>query len=338
MTTFLRIDGAMGEGGGQVLRSAMSLSALTQTPIEIVNIRANRAKPGLMRQHLTSIKAVAQICGGQLTGAELRSNAIQFIPQSIQAGDYHFAIGTAGSTTLVCQTVLPVLVHATAASTIRLEGGTHNGLSPSLDFLTQTFFPRLQRIGIQTEVQIQQLGFNPAGGGDWQIRVYPCQKLGSIEFMQPPQDQRHIYALGSRIPEHVLQRELAAAQSHHGWENAAQQQVMIKAPGSGNFFAARIGDEQHRIQFEQSGAIGTRAETVVHRTLRAANHFIASGAAIDEHLADQLLLYMALAGQGCFTTTEPSLHTQTNIQVIEMFLPVRFYQTQIREQVWEIGV
>lgn len=338
MTTFLRIDGAMGEGGGQVLRSAMSLSALTQTPIEIVNIRANRAKPGLMRQHLTSIKAVAQVCGGQLTGAELRSNAIQFIPQSIQAGDYHFAIGTAGSTTLVCQTLLPILSQADQPSSIRLQGGTHNGLSPSLDFLSQTFFPMLSRMGLHTEIKVDQFGFNPVGGGDWHIRITPCQTLEPLRYHTAPVDQRHIHAMSSRLPKHVVEREISAALAHKGWEHAQQSRQYVTAPGCGNFFAVRIGDVSHQIQFEKTGEVGIRAESVARQTLHHAHTFIHSGAAVDEYLADQLLLYLFLAGEGSFTTTAPSLHTTTNIQVIEMFTDLRFYQTQLAENLWEIGV
>lgn len=177
---YLVIDGAQGEGGGQVLRTALTLSILTQRPIEIVNIRAKRKKPGLLRQHLTSVLAAQAICEASTEGVELGSSRIRFSPGEVLPGDYRFAIGTAGSTVLVCQTILPVLALAKAGSKVEFEGGTHNGMSPSLCFLEQSYLPLLKLMGIDCKIVKSSLGFYPVGGGKWQIEIKPAKVLSQL--------------------------------------------------------------------------------------------------------------------------------------------------------------
>ena len=177
----IEIDGSEGEGGGQILRSSLSLAICTQQPFRITNIRANREKPGLMRQHLTAVKAAAEICDAEVDGAELGSRALTFRPGGCAAGDYSFAIGTAGSCTLVFQTVLPALLTASGESRVRITGGTHNRASPPFDFLARSFLPLLSRMGANVQLDLTSYGFFPRGGGEIRARISPAPRLRRAE-------------------------------------------------------------------------------------------------------------------------------------------------------------
>lgn len=170
---FLELDGAI--GGGQVLRSALSLSMLSGRPFRIINIRARRSRPGLLRQHLTAVQAAAQICSAEVQGAELGSQRLSFHPGAICGGDYRFAIGSAGSCTLVLQTLLPALLQANAPSSLQISGGTHNPLAPPADFIQQAWLPLLRRMGARVEMQLLRHGFVPAGGGEIAMQIAPAQ-------------------------------------------------------------------------------------------------------------------------------------------------------------------
>src|SRR4051812_32951839 len=159
------IDGSQGEGGGQILRSSLALAAITGTPVRLEKIRAGRAKPGLQKQHLAAVRAAARICNGRLEGDELQSRELTFHPQEPCAGEYHFAVGSAGSASLVLQTVLPPLLLAAGASKVVVEGGTHNPMAPPFEFLRDTFLPTLSRIGATVTLTLDRHGFYPAGGG-----------------------------------------------------------------------------------------------------------------------------------------------------------------------------
>lgn len=167
----ISIDGSHGEGGGQILRTALSLSAVTGKPFAIENIRARRSKPGLMRQHLTAVKAAAAICGAKADGAEVGSTRLRFEPGSLKAGEYAFNIGSAGSTSLVLQTVLPPLALADGASRVTLQGGTHNTGAPPFEFLDRAFLPLIRRIGFNADVELRRFGFYPAGGGEVRVEI-----------------------------------------------------------------------------------------------------------------------------------------------------------------------
>ena len=168
------IDGSHGEGGGQVLRTALALSLLTRTPFRMENIRAKRKTPGLLRQHLTAVNAAAQVCGGAVEGASVGSAALTFVPGTVRGGDYAFAIGTAGSTMLVLQTILLPLALADAPSTVEIEGGTHNPSAPPHDFMERAFLPLLRRMGVEVELELLRPGFYPAGGGKIRVRITPA--------------------------------------------------------------------------------------------------------------------------------------------------------------------
>src|ERR1700741_3714791 len=180
----IEIDGSKGEGGGQILRSSLSLAICTQQPFRIANIRANREKPGLMRQHLTAVKAAAEICAAQVDGAELGSRALAFRPGKLESGDFSFAIGTAGSCTLVFQTVLPARITAAGESRVRITGGTHNRASPPFDFLARSFLPLLARMGAQVELELSSYGFFPRGGGEIRARIRPAARLAALSLTE----------------------------------------------------------------------------------------------------------------------------------------------------------
>ena len=172
------IDGSLGEGGGQVLRTSLALSLVTGKPFRIDNIRAGRKSPGLLRQHLTAVGAAAQVGEASVDGAAMGSTSMTFIPRALRAGDYAFSIGTAGSTTLVLQTILLPLAVAGAPSTVVIDGGTHNPAAPPFDFLDQAFLPLLRRMGVDVNVELVRPGFFPAGGGQIRATITPVGKLG----------------------------------------------------------------------------------------------------------------------------------------------------------------
>ena len=177
------IDGSAGEGGGQILRSSLALSLVTGKPFRIENIRAGRTKPGLLRQHLTALAAATQIGKAKVEGAVLGSKIVSFTPRGVTPGDYHFAVGTAGSATLVLQTVLPALMLASGPSTLVLEGGTHNPSAPPFDFISKAFLPILNRMGPCIKVELERYGFYPAGGGRFRVSINPAAQLSPIDLL-----------------------------------------------------------------------------------------------------------------------------------------------------------
>ncbi len=372
----ITIDGSLGEGGGQILRTSLTLAMLTQQSIEIVNIRAGRKKPGLLRQHLTCVLAAQAICQAEVQGAELGSQHVVFRPQAVRAGEYRFAISGAGSTALVCQTVFPALAVAEGESMVTFIGGTHNGLSPSVDFLQKSYFPIWHEMGVVTAMTMQKIGFNPAGGGEWQLRITPAQTLkafnyterkafdyteqkafeltgkkecdlGALQLKTGPtlwQDKVQINVLISGIEHKVAQREVAEAIRYCRLDaHTINNNVVIKGVNSacaGNSFQmSYLLDHNHAV-FEMVGEVRVSAEKVARRAAGRFNKWVNSGAAVEEYLADQLLIPMWMAGEGRFSTTQPSLHCQTNMQVIKAITGCEFYVTPIGvdKQQWLVRI
>lgn len=340
--SYLRVDGAQGEGGGQVLRTALTLSILTKQPIEIVNIRAKRRKPGLLRQHLTSVLAAQAICGATTDGVELGAGRIRFSPGEVLPGDYHFAIGTAGSTVLVCQTILPVLALAHARSSVTFEGGTHNGMSPSLCFFEQSYLPLLQQMGIHCQVERLALGFYPAGGGKWKININPAKNLSVMELTEAASDfasaaeNCYLHALLSQLPLSIGEREIETARATLNWNASEGTITNVDSLGPGNSFQLKIQSTTHTSVFEVVGELKVSAERVAKRCAGRVRKFVHSQSAVEEQLADQLLIPMVLAGGGCYTTTKPTLHTTTNIEVIRQFVDINIAMKQLNEECWKI--
>ena len=320
----LRIDGTVGEGGGQVLRTALALSVVTQTPFAIDKIRAGRKKPGLQRQHLTAVQAAARVGCAQVEGAELSALSLIFNPKAINADTYEFAIGSAGSTTLVLQTVLPALWTADAASTVTITGGTHNPMAPPFDFVKRSFAPVCHRMGAGLELQLDRHGFYPAGGGQIRARVAPASWT-HLELLDPP-NPAEITAqiLCSGVHPRVGDREAKSVRRGLDLRMEQVDIVDVAAAGPGNVVMIHVQLGRVEEVITELGERGVLAEHVATRAVMEAKALIDAKVPVGEHLADQLLIPMAMAGGGAFRTVMPSLHTQTNAQVIEMFLPVHF--------------
>jgi RNA 3'-terminal phosphate cyclase (ATP) len=337
----MRLDGSAGEGGGQILRTAVALAACTGTPVRIEKIRAGRRKPGLMRQHLTAVEAVGTICHGTLVGAEIGSQELEFRPGPIQAGDYRFAVGTAGSAGLVLQTILPPLLRATGPSVLHLEGGTHNPLSPPFHFLAHAFLPVLKRMGAAYTAELHRWGFFPAGGGSFTVRLTPPPggRLRVVELIDRGDlVQAEVFAGVSQVPFAVADDECTAMVGSLRCPVARRRAEQVPSPGPGNVAMVDLTFEHSRAVFTGFGQMGVSRQKVANQATSAANRFLKAAAAVDEHLADQLLIPMALAGAGRFTTVEPTEHTKTNAAIIERFLPVRISWSQLDKVTWELSV
>lgn len=318
------IDGSLGEGGGQILRTSLALSMITGRPFRIVNIRANRPKPGLRRQHMTAVLAAGAVCGAQIHGAEVDSREVTFIPGKVHGGDYQFDVGSAGSTMLVLQTILPALMMAEEASTIALAGGTHNFGAPPLPFLEKTFLPAIGRIGPEVKLTLERAGFAPRGGGRARVEIVPA-KLTKIELLERGAVQQTMAVASiAGLPRDIAERELKlAARLLNLKANQLVIDELSAEQGPGNLFTVQVEAEQCTTVFTAFGGKGIRAEEVAREACRQATRYLDRDVPLDEHLADQLLLPMALAGGGAFLTTELSLHATTNIETIKRFIDVR---------------
>lgn len=323
MNELLELDGSEGEGGGQILRTALSLSICTGTPFRIVNIRAKRKTPGLMRQHLTAVQAAAEICGATLEGERAGSQTLSFTPGPVRGGDYRFSIGTAGSCTLVFQTVLPALLRADAPSRVELHGGTHNPLAPPFHFLERAFLPVLRRMGAEVSLELKRCGFYPAGGGEFIARISPTALTPLT--LDEPGPRRHAYAESfiAALPLHIARRELEVVGKRMGWP---AEQLLLRGlsndQGPGNALLMTVEQAHVTEVFAGFGEKGVTAEAVAERTAKEALRYLASGAAVGPYLADQLLLPLALAGGGSFTASALSRHAVTNAEVIRRFLAI----------------
>jgi RNA 3'-terminal phosphate cyclase (ATP) len=321
------IDGSFGEGGGQVLRTGLTLAALTGKHLRINNIRASRPNPGLAKQHLACVSAACTICSARCTGDELRSTTLDFEPGAIRSGEYHFDIGSAGSASLVIQTILPVLFTADGLSKVTVTGGTHNPLAPPFDFLKTSFLPALADAGFWAECKLLKHGFFPAGGGKIAFEIQPWQPNPNriIDLCQPPVNPK-IYAVvyTAKLPARVIQRQrkllLESGLPLAGFEHIE----VADSNGPGNCVVFRLVAGNRTTIFTAFGMKSKPSEQVVNEVVTETRNFLASGAGIDHFLADQLLIYMAMQKTSRLTTNELSSHLTTNIEVIKKFLPVDF--------------
>jgi RNA 3'-terminal phosphate cyclase (ATP) len=320
----IELDGSAGEGGGQVLRTALTLSMITGQPFRIANIRARRNKPGLMRQHLVAVQAAAQVSGAEVTGAEVGSQAMSFVPGQLKPGDYQFAIGTAGSCTLVLQTLLPALLYCDKPSTVRISGGTHNPMAPPAQFLQRAYCRVLRAMGAQIDIDLVRSGFFPAGGGVLAASVTPCSGLRPLELLSRGKRLASFAeSIIAGVPASVARRELECIGTGMGW---GETQLLVRNlpadQGPGNALVVTLEHENVTEVFTAFGEKMVRAEAVAKAVLQEVRRYIASAAAVDEHLADQLMLPMALAGGGRFSVARVSQHALTNADIIGRFLPI----------------
>lgn len=335
----ITIDGSQGEGGGQILRSSLALSAITGQAFRIENIRAGRPKPGLMRQHLACVQAAEAICGAEVVGAELGSTVLTFVPGAIRAGDYSFAIGTAGSTGLVLQTVLMPLARAGGNSTLRLSGGTHNMLAPPFEFLEQAFLPQVRRMGFVADIMLVRHGFHPAGGGEMTAVIGPASGLSPLILeARGEKTVRQATALIANLAEAIGKRELRTVAEGLGWEESEHLLQTVPSSGPGNVLLLSVGFENVVEIVSDFGEMRVTAEQVARRAIGKLDAYLTSNAVVGPCLADQLLLPMAVGLGGRFLTGEPTPHTRSNAEVIERFLgrPIGF--EELDQGTWRVTV
>lgn len=337
MTEALRLDGSQGEGGGQILRTALALSLHLGRPIHLFNIRTRRDPPGLRRQHLSCVLAAAEVSGAKVEGARLGSQELFFKPGPLRPGRYIFDIGTAGSTTLLLQALLPSLLLVKAPSHLALKGGTHNPKAPPFDFLARAFLPLLQRMGAKVSLMLHRPGFYPRGGGLLEAEIEPVTHLTPLNLSE----RGKVLEICARatvagLPRHIAERELNRLA--HALELPAGALAIEELTGCGIGNVAMVTVHcQHLTEvFTGFGERGVRAETVAERLAAEVREYLAAEVPVGPYLADQLLLPLALAGGGSFLTLLPTLHTTTNIQVIERFLPLRFTVEQQTSTRWRI--
>lgn len=327
----VEIDGSLGEGGGQILRTALSLSCILGRPFRIFDIRKGRKKPGLMPQHLAAVRASALISGASVQGGFEGSTALSFSPGPVKAGDYRFDIGTAGSTGLLAQTLLPPLIFsAVGASTLTLTGGTHAPMSPPFDYISDAFLPCLRRLGLEVSGEIESYGFYPRGGGRIRFRIRPASGVEPADFGRRGRllGISGVSAVGN-LPMSIAKRQSDALISGLGF--AAKdvpvriENIEVSAPGRGTFVFFSVLSEGGVAGFSALGRRGKRAEAVGEEAASEFAAYHSSGACLDRHMADQLVLYLALAkGQSKFTTEEITGHLRTNLTVLKMFLPISY--------------
>lgn len=328
----LEIDGSYGEGGGQLLRTAVSLAAATGTAIRIHSARAKRTPPGLAPQHLAAIRAVGDLCGGRLEGAILHSQEITFVPNRVAGGTYAFDIGTAGSITLMLQALLPLMVAARKHFSLRVSGGTDVRGAPPFDYFYNVFMPLITAMGVNASARLVRRGYYPRGGGEMEMTVSP----GELKPFATDTPGRLLELSGiahvARLPLHIAERMRASALAPlaelHSSERCTAVSVQEESaigPGGAVVLWAR---HEHSVlgagRVAQRGVPAERLGTDTGRMLKAD---LTAGTVLDIHAADQMLVYLALAvknGPSHFTVREVTSHARTAMWLIEQLLPARF--------------
>ncbi len=324
----IEIDGSHGEGGGQIVRTSLSLSALLQRPFRITNIRRARKKPGLMPQHLAAVRALTEITDATVSGDGIASTVLQFDPGETRAGRFAFDITTAGSLSLLLQAVLPPLAFAHGPSQISLTGGTHVPFSPTFHYLVEVFCPLLRRLGVTVSMDLEQHGFYPKGGGRVSVQVAPCAAIQTAHLTEAG-ELRSIRGISAvtNLPLHIAGRQRQACLqrlSRQGYA-AHMESDAVGGPGAGSFVFLRIETDTLLAGFSALGARGKRAEAVGIDAAEQAIRHLATGACLDPHLADQIVLYLAVApGASVFTTSRITEHLLTNLWTIQRFVGLEY--------------
>ncbi|MGE0786951.1 MAG: RNA 3'-terminal phosphate cyclase [Sandaracinaceae bacterium] len=323
----LVIDGSAGEGGGQILRTSLALSLLTGRPFAIENIRAGRRKPGLLRQHLTGVRAATAIAKARVDGAALGSTRLVFEPGEIVGGEVVLDIGSAGSVSLVIQTVLLPLLRAGRPSRVVVRGGTHASWAPIFPFLEEAWRPVLAAMGARFSLTLRSVGFYPAGGGEVVLETEPST-LTPMVTLAPPSGavELEARAIVANLSEGIARRELSVVADRLRAERVSVASGTVRSPGPGNALWILARDSRTGLAnvFSEIGERAVSAETVANRAVDALDAWRTSGATVEPYLSDQLLLPMAIAGGGAFTTSELTMHARTNREVIAAFTGSRF--------------
>ncbi|MBI2959031.1 MAG: RNA 3'-phosphate cyclase [Betaproteobacteria bacterium] len=326
----LDIDGSYGTGGGQLVRNAVALAALTGTAMRIRAIRAKRDKPGLAPQHLTAVRAVGEICGARIDGLALRSNEISFDPGPVRGGRFAFDVGTAGSVTLVLQALLPVIIAARRSFRVQVAGGTDVRAAPPLDYLREVLLPLLVRMGADVRLETRRRGYFPRGGGAVEAKAEPgvlqALKLDAPGRLLRIDGLAHI----AHLPAHIAERMRASALGRLGARAVpvACNTAVLEgeaAVGQGGALVLWAPCEHAVIGAGCVAERGLRAETLGETVAAELAADLDAGAAVDMHASDQILVYLALtSGTSSFTTRDLTEHARTSMWLIEQFLPVRF--------------
>ena len=316
------VDGSKGEGGGQMLRTSLAFSAITGRALTIKNIRANRPKPGLARQHLTGLNLISQICGAEVKGAEVGSTHVEFWPDEIRHGQYSIDVGTAGSISLVLQTILPALATIEGESMIRLTGGTDVKWSPPVDYYTLVLFPMLEKIGLKSSLEIEQRGYYPRGGGKITASIKSTGKLKPLKL--EPLNEPNITGIVNitGLPEKIAER-IGAVVLDYFPEAIIHIQHKENGPSQGVGIVLATTDGQTIMGASSLGEKGKTAEKVGKEAAKNLLAEIEGKGSVDIYASDQLLPYMALAG-GEIMTRELTSHAKTNVGIIEKFLGETF--------------
>lgn len=337
--TMLQMDASHGEGGGQILRSALTLSLLTGVPLHIENIRAGRTKPGLRPQHLAAVRAAAAISAGQVKGDHIASGELLFHPGPVNAGKYHFEIGTAGAATLVLQTIFLPLSFAPSRSVVTITGGTHVPWSPCFHYLDEHWLPFMRRMGFQAALTLERPGFNPLGGGVLRAQIAPAVEISPLSITQRGKLKqiRGISAVVG-LPREIAKRQRLRVVARLGSKFPLNdiRIAEIDAPTKGTWITLVAEFERGQACYCALGAPGKRAEAVADEVADAIETFMQTDGAVDRYLADQLLLPMALArGKSIVRTERITQHLQTHAWVIEQFSAARI---EIQGQPGEVGL
>ncbi len=324
MSEIVHIDGSCGEGGGQVLRTALALSVLTERPFRMTGIRAGRSNPGLAPQHLHAVRAFCEVSRASCRGDKQGSRELEFAPSPVRNGSYEVDIGTAGSVTLVLQALALPLALAEGASEILLRGGTHVPWSPSFNYIESCWLPFMTRIGVRMKIELGRAGFYPKGGGEVLVRIEGGSRLRSLSLTERGKLRAiEIVSAAARLPTHVRQRQAGRARA--GVQAAgvapAVQLVEMKAASPGSVVAVTGVFDKTRVVASALGARGKSAEKVGEEAAAAFRFYLDRPGAVDEYLADQMVIPMALAeGASEITTVKITQHLRTNVEVIRAFL------------------
>ena len=338
MNDFIEIDGSRGEGGGQVLRTSLTLSAIMGRPVRIEKIRAGRTKPGLKRQHLTCVKAVAEICGAKVSAVEVGSGELEFVPGAIKGGDYRFDVGTAGSVTLVAQTILPVLLKADVPSTVTITGGTHVPFAPIWEFFVETYLPELRKMGARVEAELETCGFYPAAGGVVKLKVWPLAEDAAPDAYKLTDLGAYrggkVVGVVSAIPDSIAEAEVGIVGTQLRTLNLVPEVRRVESFGPGNYCYVQLDYEHGSVVFSSVGSYAKSRKAVAHEVVKTVREFVQSGKACEKHLADQLLVPLCVFlgdEKSChygrsYTPWEiwaedETMHFTTNEMVIDAFVP-----------------
>jgi RNA 3'-terminal phosphate cyclase (ATP) len=325
------IDASYGEGGGQVLRTALSLSVALGRAVTLHHVRARRPRPGLQPQHLTVVRALAAISDARVEGDALDSTEVTFVPRALRGGSYDFDIAairsSAGSVSLLFQALLLPLSRAAEPARLRLRGGTHVPWSPPVSYLTAVFLPALAQVGVRADLTLHRWGWYPAGGGEIEASITPSRSWQSLHWERPMQPTLEGVSAVSRLPRSIAERQRARALERLAAAGRSAAITLVEdgsARGPGTLLMLTAAGESVRAGFSALGRRGVRAETVADEVVDPLLAYLETGASVDDHLADQLVPFLALADTpSAFTCPRVSSHLRTVAWVVERMLPIR---------------